>query len=110
MHRTRRVAAAAQARVIVRDLLNRLGPALLIGAGAGCVLVVAQRVTGAAISWMALAGAPVGVAVLYAAAATLVRRSSLLAAAAEVDRALGLRDRLSTAIALERSAGRDAFA
>ncbi|MBX3357134.1 MAG: hypothetical protein KF745_01770 [Phycisphaeraceae bacterium] len=100
MSRTHEVARAARRRLGVRDLVNRLGPALVVGSALGLGAVVAERVLGASgLAWWVVVAVPVAGSAAGAAAIAAFRRRSLLEAGGEVDAALGLRDRLSTGLA-----------
>lgn len=110
MDRTHQVVRAARRRLLAASLLDRLGVWLTIGAGAGLLLAAAGRLLGLAAPWWALAAGPMAIGGLVAAGVALLGRESRLAAASRVDIALGLRDRLSTAVAFEGVArARDAF-
>ncbi len=101
------IAAARRAarRALLRDTARRSGRALLIGAGAALVLILADRLAGGLVSWPWLLGLPVGACLAGAVAWSVVRRPGLIEAAAEVDGALRLKDRLSSALAFRGPAG-----
>lgn len=101
------IAAARRAarRALLRDAARRCGRALLIGAGAALALILADRLAGGLVSWPWLFGLPVGLSLAGAVVWSIVRRPGLIEAAAEVDGALRLKDRLSSALALRRSPG-----
>lgn len=104
--RTLALARAAARRATARDLLRRSGRAALAGAVIAAALVIVDRLVGGLAPWPWLAIAPVAVLVSAACAWTLARRSSPIEAVGEVDRALGLRDRLSSAVALSLASAR----
>jgi hypothetical protein len=100
MSRARKVAKSASARAALREALALLGPAITAGFVVAGLLVAADRLLGLGLSVWAVTAAPVGVAIGAALAVALARRPDDVGAATTVDHALGLRDRLSSAIEL----------
>lgn len=101
MDRVRRVARSASLRWALREALSLLGPALTAGFVAAGLLVAADRLLALGLSVWAVTAAPVAIAAGAALAAAASRRPGDAGAAARVDHALGLRDRLSSAIELQ---------
>lgn len=105
------VARRAARRALGRDIVGAGGPLLLAGAGVAATLVAADRLTGGLAAWPVLVGAPIAAALLGTIAWCWSRRLSPVAAATEVDRALGLKDALSSALELSAARREDpAFA
>lgn len=105
--RTERLVRAAAARAFVRDLVGRAGWALVIGAAAALLLVAADKVAGGLVPWAMLIASPLAVALLIAVVWSLIARWSPLRAAIELDRTLGLKDRLSSALEFATAPRRD---
>lgn len=103
MGNTGAVARSARRRMIVRLLLAKLGPALLIASAGSLSLVAADKFTTARLPWLLTIGAPVVAATGIAAWLAWRARPSLLGAAGEVDHTLRLKDQLSTAMVMGRS-------
>ncbi|MBL0922432.1 MAG: hypothetical protein IBJ10_09940 [Phycisphaerales bacterium] len=100
MKRVRRVARSAAARASLREALGLLGPALTAGFVVAGLLVAADRLLALGLSVWALTAAPALIAAGAAVVVAVSRRPDEAGAAERVDRALGLRDRLSSAIEL----------
>lgn len=103
MNAIRRVSAAARRRVFWRSLFATLGPALALGAGVSMAFVILEKVLGLGIPWPVAAGAPIVLAAILSLVLAIVRLPTPLGAAVEVDRSLGLRDRLTTGVAFTSS-------
>ncbi len=103
------VRRAQRRRAIARGV-RVLGVCLTVGASIGLMLVVLGRLLSLDIaSWMLL-GAPIAAALVSAIAWAALTPRHLLRAAADVDRALDLDDRLGSAISLQQRADDDPFA
>ncbi|MEC9372238.1 MAG: hypothetical protein VYC34_00265, partial [Planctomycetota bacterium] len=109
IEQTRRLAKSAARRRAAGRLLRLLGPWLCVGFGVGLALVALDRFFGPGLPGWALLLAPVGVGAIVAIALALRAGLNELSAAAELDRTLGLRDRLSSALELARQNGSDPF-
>lgn len=105
--RTRVVAARAARRRLLASLLSRLGLWLTIGAGAGLLGVGLLRLIGQGGGAIVVAGAMI-VGLSVAIVLAMRDRWDEPRAARELDRVLGLKDRLSSGLALHESA--DGFA
>lgn len=101
--RLNRVARRVARRAFIADLLRRLGPALTVAAGLGLALVILDKLMGWRIAWAILLGVPVAGGLAWAVGSAVAARWSELRAAGELDRALGLKDRISTALSLKTS-------
>ncbi len=104
-HRTIRVAKGAASRLLLREFLRRAGRLLLVGAVLALGLVGVDRLFGGIWPWPWLVGVPIGAALVLALLWTLARRPRPADGAAEVDRVLGLKDRLSSALVLASGGG-----
>lgn len=108
--RTTRIVRAVRTRAIADTALRRASRGLLFGAAAGTLtLGVAKLIP---LGWhdewavpLALGGTGAGVGAVLA----LARPASLAWAAARIDAAVGLRDRVRAALELESRAGEDPF-
>ncbi|MEM1423554.1 MAG: hypothetical protein AAGH64_06075, partial [Planctomycetota bacterium] len=103
MDRTRQLATKAVRRALLRRTVSALGVTLTAGVGVGLALVTADRVLGLvpdAVHWGVLVGLPALLHACAGAAWAYRGRPDTIAAVAEVDRALRLDDRLSSALAL----------
>jgi len=107
---TQRIAARAARRRLIRDTLALLGPALTIGASAALVLLLVDRLIGAGLPAVVIVLPPILLAVLTVALLAWRRRRAPLRAAAEVDAALGLQDRLSSGLEFISRGNGDPFA
>ena len=100
-------------RALRRMALNRFvaaaGVALTIGGVAAVAAVVTDRLLALELNNWLLVGAPMGLGLIGAGVAALMTPRNLLCAAADIDRALSLQDRLGTGLAL-RDAKDDPFA
>lgn len=101
----RTLVAIGRRRMRIRRFVESLPGPMLAAAGAMLIAVLFDRIQPEVLPEWWISGAVLAVAGLVAAALVAVRRDpDSLAAAVEVDRVLGLRDRLSVAI---ESAGRE---
>lgn len=103
MSQIRRQVRSAQHRLNTNVLLEQAARAIVIGGGVWCLAWAAERafVFGMPLG-LSLAGAG-GVSVLLAIGLLLIHRVGELAAALNIDRAAGLKERCSTALVLARS-------
>ncbi|MCC6661616.1 MAG: hypothetical protein IT437_12105 [Phycisphaerales bacterium] len=101
-----RAARAARRRLVFADFVKLAGLLLLWGCGIAGALVLGDRLGLVLAPWPFLVPAPLVIAVMVAGIAALLRRPSLVESAVRLDRALGLRDRVSTALVLQ---GTDPF-
>lgn len=99
---------AARRRLNQNVLLDRLTFGLLIGAGVLGLGTVAQRLIPGYLATSWIVGATVAAVALVTMISSYLRRVSALRAALAVDQAAGLKERLSTALALRNTA--DPFA
>lgn len=107
--RSLRVARRAAGRIAAARLVRSVGRSLVVGGAAGVVAAAA-----AALAWgtgpgLIAAGACLTAGALFAVVFELLRARPVLTAAARVDDALGLKDRLSSAIEFGRGDGGDPF-
>lgn len=102
MTRARRVAGAAWRRVLVRESVRALGITMSVGAACGVLGATATRLVWAGdsrTSWIVLgAGVGAGLVAGLALGWARARRIGVTGAAIEVDRALGLRDRITSSL------------
>ena len=110
MTRAERTSRRALTRRRVAVFLRALGVALTAGAGVSALAVLADRLAAFGAPMWALIGIPAAIAVLTAVIAAALHRPGLLAVASDLDRALGLRDRLGNGLALSRSTEDNPFA
>jgi len=89
---------------MVRDLVMWLGWLLLAAGIVALILVGVDRAVGGVAPWPWLLAGPAGAGVLGAGVLTLVRRWNVRRAAVEADTALGLKDRIASAILLGEGA------
>lgn len=94
------VARTARRRMMIRGVVERLGPALIAAAAGMLGIVLLDRLTAWRVPVWAAIGAPLAMSVGYAAIRGLRAAPSLLDAAAELDERVRLRDRLSTALSV----------
>lgn len=106
---TIRVVRRAQRRAFAADFVRYAGRALVAAAGVAAPLTVAGRLFGWPVSWEILLGVPAGLAVASAGVLAWLKRPSALVAAARLDRANNLHDRVGTSLALREHAGEDPF-
>lgn len=85
-------------------IVHAAGRSLTLGAAGGLVLVAADRVLGLGLPQWLLIGAPIGIGLLAAGFVGARERRRAGDASIVLDHALGLRDRVSSSIALERVA------
>ena len=100
-----RAARAARRRLVLADFVRLAGTALLWGSVAAAGLMAADRLGVPLAPRWSLIVFPLVAGICAALLLAFVRRPSLAAAAARLDRSLGLRDRVSTALALRADAG-----
>lgn len=106
---TIRVVRRAQRRAFAADFVRYAGRALVAAAGVAVPLTVAGRLFGWPVGWEILLGVPAGLAVASAGVLAWLKRPSALVAAARLDRANNLHDRVGTSLALREHAGEDPF-
>ncbi|MGE3108048.1 MAG: hypothetical protein AB7G11_00225 [Phycisphaerales bacterium] len=97
----------ARRRLFAGALLHRAGQTFSVGAVTACALILADRIIGLGVDWPLLAAGPVA---LSAAAAILLAtrdRRSPLSAAARIDLALQLKDRLGSGVWLATAPAAD---
>lgn len=109
MNAVHATARKALRRRLLARFVRALGATLATAAALSLGLIVVDRLFSLEWNVWLLAGAPAGAALLGALIAAMWRRESLLNAAVEVDRALQLRDRLGSALALEQESPDDPF-
>ncbi|MGP1310277.1 MAG: hypothetical protein ACTS27_08785, partial [Phycisphaerales bacterium] len=104
MNRAQAIAKAADRRLWVRGIVAAAGPCVSVAMAVGLGLVAADRVFALRLPVWALVAAPaaLGFAATVLVAARLRAREG--DAAVVLDSALGLRDRISSSLALERAA------
>jgi hypothetical protein len=95
-----RVARAAARRLLARRLINATGRSLCWAGAVSAILVTVDRLGVALGPWPWLVFAPLMGGLSVALVLSLLRRHTLIEAAGVVDRALGLKDRISTAVSL----------
>lgn len=100
LEQVRRVARIATRRGVLRDAARVLGPTMTVGAAAGLVLGLADRLVGPGLGWPWLVGLPMGAALLFGVVRVMMIRRGTVQAAWMVDRALALDERLSSAVGL----------
>jgi chemotaxis protein histidine kinase CheA len=103
-----RQVSQARRRLTGNVLLHDLSLALLFAAGVWALLIVVVRALGLAVPIGLAGGIAAGAAVVAGVAATVLRRPTVLQAALALDAAAGLKERLSTALLVQREA--DPFA
>ncbi len=101
MERTRRIVCQAQRRLTAGALLDASGRSLTIGALAALLAVGVSKLIPLPIAWPWLLGGSLAIAGVLGLVSGLTRRASSLVAAARVDWALQLHDRLGSATAFE---------
>lgn len=105
-----RTARRALTRRRAARFVRALGVGLTVAAGVGTLGVIADRLFAlGAPAWLLIAGPSVA-AIIVAAVYAAAHRPTLLAVASDVDRALGLKDRLGSGMALADAADGDPFA
>ena len=109
MDRIRDIAKQAQRRMTAAAVLEAAGRGSMLGAGVGVVLVGVEALLGSPVGWPVLGGGPIVLGAIAGAALAIWRRPALLNAAVSLDAALGLKDRVSTGLALGNDAD-DPFA
>ncbi|MFU8828124.1 MAG: hypothetical protein ACNA8P_01690, partial [Phycisphaerales bacterium] len=107
--RTRSLAKAAARRCFARDLVQLAGPALTIALAGSLVGVVADRLIGPGLPWWWIVAPATGLALAASVGLALYRRGNDLEAVSEVDRAMALEDRLSSALDLAEKNPNDPF-
>lgn len=98
MQRVRTIAKSASRRLTAGAFLAHLGRTLTYASAAGLALIVLDRLIGPGLPWWALLGAPALLALAWSVAVVVRNHPGPLFAAAEVDAALALRDRLSSGL------------
>lgn len=96
-------------RRALRESLRALGATLGVGSGAALIGVLTDRLIGPGVAWWWIVAPSMGLGLVVGLMLGFARRGSPLAAASEIDRALGLHDRLGTALALESAASPEGF-
>lgn len=105
-----RAVRRAARRAFAAELCRAAGLWFTIGAIAAAGLVTADKLGGSPVSWRWIAAGVMTAAAGVAVSMALVRRWSAVRAAGEVDRSLGLRNALSSAVELAESGrGHDPF-
>lgn len=107
MRPVERVAGLAARRMLIRTIIARSGVALVVGASAAVVLAVVDRLGWLRLGPALILGTPLFIAAVWVVVNAWRERPTRLAAAQEVDSALHLSDRISTALSL--GAEQDAF-
>lgn len=107
---TLRIAHAASRRALASEFLRLGGRALGVGSAAALALVAADKLAGGVAPWPLLVALPLGISAVAAAVWAVLRRWNPLRAAIELDRALGLKDRLSSALEFDAQGKSDPFA
>ena len=105
-----RLARRATRRLVAARFIRTLGVALLICFGAGALAVLTGRLIGSAFPWWWAAASGAGLALVFSGIVAWRSRPTSVNAAAEVDAAMKLQDRLGSALALEARAKDDCFA
>lgn len=103
------MAAAAARRALLADVLLFGGRGLLVGGATALIAVGAGKIAGRELSWEWVLGVALGLGMLSGIAWAVSRRWSRDRAAAEVDRALGLKDRLASSLAFSERADAGSF-
>src|SRR6185436_9057269 len=101
--RTPTLVRAARRRMTAAAVLDAVGRAMAWAAVAAVVLVTLAKLTPVPFHWAWLAAGPLVLGAVVGTWIGLSRRRSLLGAAGAVDQRLRLKDRLSTATALDAS-------
>ena len=109
MSRVTSLSRRASRRAFARDLLGLLGRWLTWSLAGGLLFALADRLVGPGISVWWPVGVALGVGLMGAIAVAARRAVGPVGAAAEVDAALGLRDRISSAASFESRGGDDPF-
>lgn len=109
MDRVRAIAREAQRRTTAATILEAAGHGAAIGAGIGVLAAGVGAALDWPVGWWWLAVGPIAAGLAIGASWALRRRPSLLNSAARLDATLGLKDRVSTGLALSTTDG-DAFA
>lgn len=109
MSRVTSLSRRASRRAFARDLLGLLGRWLTWSLAGGLLFALADRLVGPGISVWWPVGVALGIGLMGAIAVAARRAVGPVGAAAEVDAALGLRDRISSAASFESRGGDDPF-
>lgn len=104
MSRARAIAKAADRRLWLQAVVHASGRSVAVAAGSGLGLVLADRLFAVGLPVCALVGVPLAAGAAAAGVLAARRRAKAGDAAVVLDHALGLRDRVSSSIALERAA------
>ncbi len=94
--------ARTRARLAASLFFQQFAFALLMAAGAWALVTLTVRLTALELPVWIVGGGVAGLALLVAIIATFATRPSALTSAVALDRAAGLKERISTAIAIER--------
>ncbi|TVQ75306.1 MAG: hypothetical protein EA380_11245 [Phycisphaeraceae bacterium] len=103
------LASRAARRILLRGFVFALGPCLAIAGILGILAALADRLVGPGLAWWWFVAVPGGLGVLSAGVIAWMRRATPIMAASEVDDALRLQDRLSSALDLGQRAPNDPF-
>lgn len=109
MSRVRMLSRRASRRAFARELVGRLGVWLTWSLVVGLLLALTDRLIGPGVSVWWPVGASAASGVVGAVVSAARRAPGSVGAAAEVDAALGLRDRISSAVQFESRGGDDPF-
>lgn len=102
MNEVRAAVRRAARRFLANGFLRALGLTLSIAVGVALAARIAQQLFGLEIPWREGAPAALGAALVAAAVIALALRPRMSAAARELDERAGLRESLSTALAVEK--------
>ena len=103
------LASRAARRILLRGFVFALGPCLAIAGILGILGALADRLVGPGLAWWWFVAVPGGLGVIGAGVIAWMRRATPIMAASEVDDALRLQDRLSSALDLGQRAPDDPF-
>lgn len=106
---TRQLSRSAVRRCFVRDLIGLSGPALTVAFAGSLIGIGVDRLIGPGIPWWMIAGPAGALGLASAFGLAWYRRTNALEAASEVDRAMALEDRLSSALDLADKKPDDPF-
>lgn len=104
MTRAHAIAKAADRRLWLAAIVRAAGRCLTVAAGAGVALVATDRLLGMEVPFWTLVATPVLAGVIATGLVGARERRRAGEASIVLDHALGLRDRVSSALALERAA------
>lgn len=103
------LASRAARRILLRGFVFALGPCLAMAGILGILAALADRLVGPGLAWWWFVAVPGGLGVVSAGVIAWMRRATPIMAASEVDDALRLQDRLSSALDLGQRAPDDPF-